>query len=108
MGRRAAGAGASSRRAGGGDPDRLIEERLRTTYRLTAAEVRVAMRIGRGASPKEVATELGSSWYTVRSQLRQIFAKTERRSQSALTRLVTLLETELALAHAVGRSARSS
>jgi DNA-binding CsgD family transcriptional regulator len=78
-------------------PNVAIEERLRARYGLTAAEARVAMRVGRGQSPKEVAIELGSSWYTVRSQLRQIFAKTERRSQSALTRLVTLLEAELAL-----------
>jgi len=83
-----------------------IEERLRTVHGLTAAEARVAVRIGRGASPKEVAAELGSSWYTVRSQLRQIFSKTERRSQSALTRLVTLLETELALENAVGQGER--
>ena len=74
-----------------------VEERLRTDHSLTVMEARVALRIGSGLSPKEIAAELGTSWYTVRSQLRQVFAKTERRSQSALARLVTLLEAEVAL-----------
>lgn len=91
----------------GGGLAAVMEARLRETYALTAAEARVALRIGRGASPKEVAAELGSSWYTVRSQLRQVFAKTERRSQSALARLVTLLEAEVAREHAVKTTSRN-
>jgi len=92
-------------RVGGGAPapaasslavEAALAERLRLEHGLTPAEVRVAVRIGRGRSPKEVAAELGSSWFTVRSQLRQIFAKTETRSQSALARMVTLLEARIA------------
>ena len=84
----------------------IVEERLRTDHLLTATEARVALRIGNGLSPKQIAAELGTSWYTVRSQLRQIFAKTERRSQSALARLVTLLEADVALALAKSRAPR--
>lgn len=85
----------------GPDPSPSVEARLRTLYGLTAAEARVAVRIGRGLSPKEIASELGSSWYTVRSQLRHVFEKTDKRTQSALARLVTLLETSVALEGAV-------
>lgn len=84
-----------------------VEERLKTRYALTSAEARVAFRIGGGLSPKENAAELGSSWYTVRAQLRHVFMKTDRRSQSSLARLVTLLETELALENATSPSASS-
>ena len=84
----------------------VVEERLRTDHSLTVTEARVALRIGNGLSPKEIAAELGTSWYTVRSQLRQIFAKTGRRTQSALARLVTLLEAEIALELATSRAPR--
>ena len=84
----------------------MVEERLRTHHALTVTEAHVALRIGNGLSPKEIAAELGTSWYTVRSQLRQVFAKTERRTQSALARLVTLLEAEIALELATSRGPR--
>lgn len=74
----------------------MVRERLRDEHSLTVTEARVALGIGSGLSPKEIAAELGTSWYTVRSHLRQVFAKTERRSQSAVARLVTLLEVEVA------------
>lgn len=73
-----------------------LEARLATLYGLTAAEARVAAGVGRGRSPKEIAAAHGSSWHTVRAQLRTAFAKTETRTQSALARLVTLREAELA------------
>lgn len=72
-----------------------LEDRLRAVYALTSAEARVAIRVGQGLAPKAIAQQLGSSWNTVRAQLRQVFAKTEQRSQSALARLVTLHETEI-------------
>lgn len=84
----------------------LVEARLRTDHSLTVTEARVALRIGNGLSPKEIAAEFGTSWYTVRSQLREVFAKTERRTQSALARLVTLLEAEVALDLATSRAPR--
>lgn len=60
-------------------------------YGLTAAEARVALLLGRGLAPKEVASELGTSWNTVRFQLRQIYAKTQTAGQPALVRLLTLM-----------------
>lgn len=77
-------------------PASRVEELLGQRHALTPAEVRVAMCVGRGLSPKEAAVELGVSWHTIRAQLRQIYAKTETRSQRALARLVTLAETSLA------------
>ena len=74
--------------------DRVLEH-LRAQHHLTGTEARVAIAIGSGLSPKEVALQLGTSWHTVRSHLRQIFAKTEQRSQSSLARLVTLVEADL-------------
>ncbi|MEO6776954.1 MAG: helix-turn-helix transcriptional regulator [Kofleriaceae bacterium] len=71
---------------------RAIEAVLRHGYALTAAEIRVALRVGHGASPQLVADELGVSWYTVRAQLRQIFAKTGVRRQAELVELVLRME----------------
>lgn len=78
-----------------------MELRLAALYALTAAEARVAVGIGRGLSPKEIAVAHGTSWHTVRAQLRLVFAKTDTRTQSALARLVTLREAELAAAKAL-------
>jgi DNA-binding CsgD family transcriptional regulator len=83
-----------------------VEARLGTLYGLTPAEARVAVRVGGGMSPKEIAREHGSSWHTVRAQLRQIFTKTDKRSQSALARLVTLLEASIAADEAFRRVTR--
>ncbi len=71
---------------------RTAETVLRHGYALTSAELRVAMRVGRGASPKRVAEELEVSWYTVRAQLRTVFAKTGVRRQAELVDLVARLE----------------
>ena len=71
---------------------RELESVLRHGYGLTSAELRVALRIGRGASPKRVAAELEVSWYTVRAQLREIFAKTGVRRQAELVDLIARLE----------------
>jgi DNA-binding CsgD family transcriptional regulator len=84
--------------------DGRIEQLLQERYRLTPAEIRVAMRVGRGLSPKDAARELDVSWYTIRAQLQQVYAKTETGSQRALARLVTL--TEASLAAALGTSRR--
>jgi DNA-binding CsgD family transcriptional regulator len=80
---------------------RAMTARLVTLYGLTAAEARVAVGVGRGLSPKEIAVAHGCSWHTVRAQLRLVFAKTETRTQSALARLVTLREAELAAEEAL-------
>jgi DNA-binding CsgD family transcriptional regulator len=64
---------------------------LARVYGLTAAEARVALLLGRGLVPKEIAAELGTTWNTVRFQLRQVYAKTQTTGQSALVRLLMLL-----------------
>ena len=61
---------------------------LRERFGLTHAEARVAVRVGRGDAPKHVAAELAVSYYTVRAQLREIFAKTGVRRQAQLAELV--------------------
>jgi DNA-binding CsgD family transcriptional regulator len=71
-----------------------IEARLRCDFGLTDAEARVAVRVGRGTAPRLVANELGVSWYTVRAQLRQIFAKTGVQRQAQLVELVARAELE--------------
>jgi DNA-binding CsgD family transcriptional regulator/PAS domain-containing protein len=76
------------------DPSARIEPKaavLTRVYGLTAAEARVALLLGRGLAPKEVANELGITWNTVRFQLRQVYAKTHTSGQSALVRLLVLL-----------------
>jgi DNA-binding CsgD family transcriptional regulator len=71
------------------EPKRTISAgTLRSLFGFTAAESRVALLVGRGMSPKEVAVHLEVSWYTVRAQLREIFAKTGVRRQSALVELL--------------------
>jgi DNA-binding CsgD family transcriptional regulator len=71
---------------------RATEAVLRHGYGLTSAELRVALLVGRGASPKRAAAELDVSWYTVRAQLREIFAKTGVRRQAELVDLIARLE----------------
>jgi DNA-binding CsgD family transcriptional regulator len=50
-------------------------ELLQDTYGLTPAEVRVAMVLLEGSSAREVADYLNVSPHTVRTQLKQIYAK---------------------------------
>lgn len=59
---------------------------------LTRAETRLALEIGRGLAPREVAATLGVTENTVRSQIRAIFAKLDLSRQSDLVRLTTRLE----------------
>lgn len=61
---------------------------LRAAFGLTAAEARVAVKVARGQPLRRIATDLGVSYHTVRAHLRQCFAKTGARRQSALAALV--------------------
>ncbi len=61
---------------------------LRASFALTAAEARVAVKVARGQPLRRIATDLGVSYHTVRAHLRQCFAKTGARRQSALAALV--------------------
>jgi DNA-binding CsgD family transcriptional regulator len=57
-------------------------------YGLTPAERRVAVLIGAGHSPREIAAQLGISFHTVRAHLRSTYAKTGVKRQTALARLL--------------------
>ncbi len=61
---------------------------LREAYGLTPAEIQVVCGLVNGASLKKLAQQREISYETVRSQLRQIFAKTGTHRQSALVGLV--------------------
>ena len=69
-----------------------LEERLQVGYALTRAEARVAAHVGRGFVPKQAAVAIGTSWNTVRFQLRQVYAKTRTSGQAELARLCARLE----------------
>ncbi|QRF57087.1 helix-turn-helix transcriptional regulator [Variovorax paradoxus] len=61
---------------------------LREAYGLTPAEIQVVCGLVNGTSLKKLAQQREISYETVRSQLRQIFAKTGTHRQSALVGLV--------------------
>jgi DNA-binding CsgD family transcriptional regulator len=61
---------------------------LGIAFNLTPAEGRVSRLIGEGLSPKEVASQLGIQYETVRKQLQSIYRKTATNRQSELMRLM--------------------
>jgi DNA-binding CsgD family transcriptional regulator len=73
--------------AGGRDPTNLL-----LMLGLTAAEARVAARVGRGMSPGDAAVELGISVNTAREALQVVFEKLGIRRQAQLAQVVTRLE----------------
>lgn len=64
---------------------------LENVFELTPAEARVAAGISRGMSVADIAYERGVSTHTVRSQLKQVLAKTGASSQSDLVRRTSAL-----------------
>ena len=62
-------------------------EVLETLYGLTHAEAALVRLIARGHSLEEVAAERGVTIHTVRSQLKQVFSKTETSRQGELVHL---------------------
>jgi DNA-binding CsgD family transcriptional regulator/PAS domain-containing protein len=66
-------------------------ERLRATYRLTAAEAAVAVAVARGDGLLAVAAAQGVGLATVRTQAQHVYRKTGVRGQVALARLVERL-----------------
>ena len=60
-------------------------------FDLTPAEARVARGIAQGLSPAEMASQLGLSPETIRTQLKRVFAKTSTKRQSDLSRLISKL-----------------
>jgi len=65
------------------------ERHLRNMFRLSAAEARVAALIVEGYAVSEAATMLKISVHTVRTQLKNIFAKTGVSRQNELVRVAT-------------------
>jgi len=66
----------------------LPQDILRTLFGLTPAECRVALLLGVGHSPQEIAQTIGVSFETVRSHIKSIFSKTNVKRQGELIRLL--------------------
>jgi DNA-binding CsgD family transcriptional regulator/PAS domain-containing protein len=64
---------------------------LCTFFALTPAEARVAMMLGHGSSPRQIAHFLGVSPNTIKTQLASIYGKTGTSRQGQLVRLLTRL-----------------
>jgi DNA-binding CsgD family transcriptional regulator len=71
---------------------RIAVEQIRQAYGLTWSEARVAIGVGSGMSGMEVASAMNLSPNTVKSHLRNVFAKTATQRQSELARLVSALD----------------
>lgn len=68
---------------------KLSSDLLKTLYKLTPSEIRLAEGVVDGLTPAEAATKFGVSINTTRSQLRSLFAKTDTQRQAELVRLLT-------------------
>jgi DNA-binding CsgD family transcriptional regulator len=64
------------------------QEVLRVLYGLSPAESRVALLLGDGRAPREIANIVGVTDNTVRSQIKSIFSKTGVKRQGELVRLL--------------------
>ena len=73
------------------DPEAGIDadhDKLHDIFGLTPAEIRVAVAIFNGQTPKEAAASLGVSFFTVRGHLVRVFEKTNTNRQAQLVRLM--------------------
>jgi len=61
---------------------------IKDTFGLTDTETEVALLISNGFSPKNIAEKRDTSLHTVRTQIKQILAKTSTHSMHDLTRLL--------------------
>jgi DNA-binding CsgD family transcriptional regulator/PAS domain-containing protein len=66
---------------------RPSQDVLRSCFRLTPAECRVALLLYDGRTPKQVAELLGVSINTVRSQIKAVLSKVDVRRQAELVRV---------------------
>ena len=62
---------------------------LRARFGFTPAEIRVALAVGAGASPRQAAVRLGVSFHTVRHQLQSIYEKAGVNRQSELVLILS-------------------
>ncbi|WP_025899690.1 DNA-binding response regulator [Sneathiella glossodoripedis] len=70
------------------EPVELSIDAICRLYGLTPAEGRLALGLTNGSKLDDLAEEWGVSMHTVRSQLRQIFRKTDTSRQSELVKLI--------------------
>jgi DNA-binding CsgD family transcriptional regulator len=75
---------------------RPARDALRAMFGLTPAECRVALLVGDGHAPRQIADMVGVSVNTVRSQMKSVFAKTGVKRQGELIRLL-MRNSELAV-----------
>lgn len=68
-----------------------VSGKLVALFALTPAEVRIALALLRGATPRQTAKTFGVSVNTVRSQMASIFGKTDTTNQPELARLMMRL-----------------
>jgi DNA-binding CsgD family transcriptional regulator len=71
---------------------------LKTLFELTAAETRLAERLADGTPLKEAADHLGITVSTARTQLKNVFQKTNTSRQAELVRLLLMLPVDLGAA----------
>ncbi|QHL90524.1 hypothetical protein GVO57_06300 [Sphingomonas changnyeongensis] len=71
-----------------------VSESLREAFGLTEKESRVAILSGQGKNPREIASEMGISYETVRSHLKSIFAKMGVKRQAEVAFLVARMESD--------------
>jgi DNA-binding CsgD family transcriptional regulator len=69
----------------------VAADRLRESFGLTAAELRVAGLLLEGARPRDAAEALGLSVHTIRTHLASLYEKTETGGQADLSRLLMRL-----------------
>lgn len=85
------------------DPERAPEteeEALRRVFGFTRAEARLAARMIHGRSPADISEELQVAMPTIRTQLKQLFAKTGTSRQAELTRVLLAALPRIQLADA--------
>lgn len=78
---------AVSRKTSPRDPVDLLN-----SVRLTPAEARLAVLVGKGSSAKEAASQLGISQHTARSTMKLVYGKLGIRKQSELGHLIARLQ----------------
>lgn len=74
-----------------GSPGSDIPRKLMALFNLTLAEAEVAAALAQGQAIPDIAATRGTAIDTVRTQLREIYAKTETHSQAQLVAKVTRL-----------------
>jgi DNA-binding CsgD family transcriptional regulator len=72
-------------------PDRTLTQRLKTLYRLTAAEAEIAVSLGAGEALPRIAEARGVALATLRSQLKAIMAKMQCSRQAEVAAIVAHL-----------------